>query len=222
MRSSAYKTYGRLDAVRSTMIVYPTSYGAQHYDTEWLIRRGRALDPERYFIIIPNMLGNGLSSSPSNVGPPHDRGRFPGVTATDNVRMQRRLMTERLGIGRIALVYGWSMGGQQAYHWAALFPEMVERIAIVCGSARAKATNFVFLEGIRYALMADPAWRDGWFVETPVRGLRAMGRIYAGWALSQAFYREELYRTIGFSLLEDFLIAGWEANNLGRDVTNPP
>src|SRR5437762_4546713 len=53
----AYKTYGRLDAARSNVIVYPTSYGAQHYDTEWLIRPGRALDPERY-IIIPNMFGN--------------------------------------------------------------------------------------------------------------------------------------------------------------------
>jgi len=53
----AYKTYGRLDPARSNVIVYPTSYGAQHYDTEWLIRPGRALDPERYFIIIPNMFG---------------------------------------------------------------------------------------------------------------------------------------------------------------------
>src|SRR5246127_4017464 len=94
----AYKTYGRLDAARRNVIVYPASYGAPHSDTEGLIRPGRALDPERYFIIIPNMLGNGLSSSPSNVGPPHDRGRFPGVTLADNVRTQRRLLTERLGI----------------------------------------------------------------------------------------------------------------------------
>jgi len=108
----AYKTFGRLNQSRSNVIVYPTSYGAQHTDIEWLIRPGRALDPDRYFIIIPNMFGNGLSSSPSNVGPPHDRGRFPGVTAADNVRMQRRLLAERLDIERIALVYGWSMGGQ--------------------------------------------------------------------------------------------------------------
>jgi homoserine O-acetyltransferase len=80
------------------------------------------------------------------------------------------------------------MGGQQAYHWAALYPEMVERIAVVFGSARTAPHNLVFLEGIRYALMADPAWRDGYFAEAPVRGLRAMGRIYAGWALSQAFF----------------------------------
>jgi homoserine acetyltransferase len=53
----AYKTYGRLDSARSNVIVYPTSYGAQHYDTEWLIRLGRALDPERYFIIIRTCSG---------------------------------------------------------------------------------------------------------------------------------------------------------------------
>src|ERR1700731_3538676 len=150
------------------------------------------LDPERYFIIIPNMFGNGLSSSPSNVGPPHDRGRFPGVTVADNVRMQHRLLREQLGVERVGLVHGWSMGGQQAYHWAALYPEMVERIGVVCGSARTAPHNQVFLEGIKYALMADPAWHDGYFAEPPLRGLRAMGRIYAGWALSQAFYREEL------------------------------
>src|SRR5207302_10412357 len=130
----AYKTYGRLDAARGNVIVYPTSYGAQHSDTEWLIRPGRALDPERWFIIIPNMFGNGLSSSPSNVGPPHDRGRFLGVTVADNVRMQHRLLSKHFGVEQIALV--WSMGGQQACHWAALFHKMVERIAVVCGNAR--------------------------------------------------------------------------------------
>jgi len=71
----AYKTYGELAPDKSNIIVYPTSYGAQHYDTEWLIKPGNALDPGRYFIVIPNMLGNGLSSSPSNLPLPFDRGR---------------------------------------------------------------------------------------------------------------------------------------------------
>src|SRR5437762_12834951 len=62
----AYKTYGTLNARKDNVIVYPTSFSAQHYDTEWLIQRGGALDPDRYFIVIPNLFGNGLSSSPSN------------------------------------------------------------------------------------------------------------------------------------------------------------
>src|SRR3954451_20319384 len=89
----AYKTYGELDADRGNVIVYPTWYSGQHYDNEWLIGEGMALDPSRYFIVIPNMFGNGLSSSPSNTPPPHDRARFPHVTMYDNVEAQHRLIT---------------------------------------------------------------------------------------------------------------------------------
>jgi len=178
------------------------------------------LDSDRWFIVIPNMLGNGLSTSPSTVAAPLDRGRYPGVTVADNVRLQHRLITDELGLDRLALVFGWSMGAQQAYHWAALFPSIVERIVVNCGSARTAQHNFVFLEGIKAALTTDAAWSDGWFSEPPVRGLRAFARIYAGWALSQAFYRERLYETIGYASLEDFLVHNWEASFLRRDANN--
>jgi len=216
----AYKTYGTLNAAKSNVIVYPTSYGAQHTDTEWMIGTDKALDPSKYFIVIPNKFGNGLSSSPSNTPAPFDRGRYPHFTMTDNVRVQERLLREVFGIERIALVYGFSMGAQQAFHWGALFPDKVERIAPVCGSAKTARHNFVFLEGVKAALTADPAWQDGYFATQPLRGLRAMGRIYAGWALSQDFYREELYLKLGFSSLEDFLISGWEANFQRRDAND--
>jgi homoserine O-acetyltransferase/O-succinyltransferase len=216
----AYKSYGNLAPDKSNVIVYPTSYGAQHYDTEWLIKPGNALDPSRYFIVIPNMLGNGLSSSPSNTPSPFDRGRYPNVTMYDNVRLQHRLIGETFGVARIKLVVGFSMGAMQAYHWGALYPDVVERIAVICGAARCSRHNFVFLEGVKAALTADAAWRDGWFWETPVRGLRAMGRVYAGWGLSQAFYREEVYKTIGFSSLEDFLVSSWEGGFLHRDAND--
>lgn len=215
-----YKTYGALAPDRSNVIVYPTSYSAQHSDIEWLIGPDRILDPTRWWIIIPNMLGNGLSTSPSNVAPPFDRGRFPLVTPYDNVKLQQRLLESVFGVTRIQLVYGWSMGGQQAYHWASMFPEMVARACVICGSAKTSGHNFVFLEGVKAALMADPAWRHGWFHEQPLQGLRAMGRIYAGWALSQAFYRQELWRQLGAASLEDFLITGWEANFLRRDAND--
>lgn len=216
----AFKTYGTLNADKSNAILYPTSYGAQHHDTEWMIGAGRALDPSRYFIIIPNMFGNGLSSSPSNTPPPFDRDRYPHFTTYDNVLCQHRLVTERFGLERLALVVGWSMGGQQTFHWGALFPDMVERIAPICGSAKTAPHNFVFLEGVKAALTADPMWQDGWFAAPPIRGLRAMGRVYAGWALSQAFYREELWRTLGHPSLEDFLVSSWEGNFLRRDANN--
>jgi homoserine O-acetyltransferase len=216
----AYRTYGRLNADKSNAIVLPTSYGAQHPDLEWTIGPGRALDPARWFIVIPNLFGNGLSSSPSNTPPPFDRGRYPHFTLADNVRQQQRLLAGVFGIETVALAVGWSMGAQQSYHWAALFPDRVRRMAAICGSARTSPHNFVFLEGVKAALTGDPAWREGWFHAHPVQGLRAMGRVYAGWALSQAFYREHGWHRLGYGSLEDFLVHNWEGNFLRRDGNN--
>ncbi|HTS52565.1 MAG TPA: alpha/beta fold hydrolase [Burkholderiales bacterium] len=216
----AYKTHGRLNADKSNAIVYPTPYSAHHSDIEWPIGPGKALDPQRYFIIVPDMLGNGLSSSPSNTPQPYDRARFPNVTVYDNVVAQHRLVTEGFGISRVALVVGWSMGAQQTFQWAASHPEMVERIAPFCGTARTTPHNLVFLEGIKAALTADAAWTEGWYEKQPARGIRAFARVYAGWGFSQPFYKQELYRQLGFSSLEDFLIGFWERRFLRRDAND--
>jgi len=212
----AYKTYGRLNAAKDIVIVYPTSFSAQHFDTEWLIQPGGILDPDRYFIVIPNLFGNGLSSSPSNsnITP------FPDISYHDAVAVQRRLLVEQFGISRIALVYGWSMGSMQAYHWAACHPDMVERAAVVCGSAKCSPYNHVFLEGVKAALTTDPAFRDGRFVAKPTAGLRAMGRVYAGWAMSHAFYRDEVWREAGFNSLEDYLVRAWDSAFARRDAND--
>ena len=130
------------------------------------------------------------------------------------------MLEDVFGVKRLALVYGWSMGAQMALHWGVLYPDRVERIAALCGSAKTSPHNHVFLEGIRAALLTDPAWNGERFTSKPERGLRAVGRIYAGWALSQAFYRQHLYRNLGYSSLEDFLIRDWEASFLRRDPAN--
>ena len=200
-----YKTFGSLSARKDNVIVYPTGYSAQHTDIEWLVSPDGCLDPTRYFVVIPNMFGNGLSSSPSNTPD------YPAVTTYDNVLQQRRLMSEVFGVERVKLVYGWSMGAQQAYHWAALFGDAVERIVVNCGSAKTSPHNVVFLEVVRAILES---------ARTPEDGLRAMGRVYAGWGLSQTFYRREGWRNLGFTSLEDFLVRSWEANFLRRDMRN--
>lgn len=216
----AYKTHGTLDAAKSNLILYPTPYSAHHTDIEWLIGPGKALDPQRYCIVVADMLGNGLSSSPSNTPPPYDRARFPAITIRDNVAAQHRLITEQFGVESIALVVGWSMGAQQTFQWAVKHPDMVERIAAMCGTARTTAHNRVFLEGLRAALTADAAWDDGWYDTQPHRGLRAFARVYAGWGFSQAFYKQELWRQLGFSSLDDFLVGFWERRFLRRDANN--
>ena len=122
---------------------------------------------------------------------------------------------------QIALVLGWSMAGCQAYHWAVQFPEMVRAILPFCASAKTSPHNFVFLEGVKAALCADPVWNNGNYDAQPVEGLKAFGRVYAGWAFSQAFYRNHLYRKIGYdsvdALLDDWAedhARNWDANDL--------
>jgi homoserine O-acetyltransferase len=217
----AYQTYGTLNADKSNAIVYPTWYSGRHWDNEWLIGEGMALDPNEYFIIVPNIFGNGLSSSPSNTPAPYDRARFPHVTMYDNVRAQHRLVTELFGIERLSLVTGWSMGAGQTYQWAVAYPEMVERIAPFCGSSVTSEHNQVFLEGVKAALTADEAFRGGWYDQQPTLGLRAAARVYAGWGFSQAFYWQQVYKELGFTSLEDFLVGFWEGFFLdGRDANN--
>jgi homoserine O-acetyltransferase len=135
-----------------------------------------SLDPANYFIIVPNMLGNGLSSSPSNTPPPYDRARFPNVTFYDQVQQQHKLVTEKFGIETLALVTGWSMGAGQTYQWAVSFPDMVERACPFCGSSKTSEHNIVFLEGVKAALTADVAFQGGWYEQKPVKGLRAQPR----------------------------------------------
>jgi homoserine O-acetyltransferase len=218
----AFKTYGTLNADKSNAIVYPTWYSGRHWDNEWLIGEGRGLDPASRFIIVPNMLGNGLSTSPSNTPPPYDRARFPNVTVYDNVAVQHKLVTEHFGIDSIELVLGWSMGAGQTYQWAVSHPEMVKRMLPFCGSSKTSPHNVVFLEGIKGALRADAAFQEGWYGDTwPVRGLRAFARVYAGWGFSQAFYWDEVWRELGHTSLEDFLVGFWEGFFLdNRDPNN--
>lgn len=214
----AYKTYGQLNADKSNAILYPCSFGAQHVDTEWLVKEGNPLDPSKYFIITPNLLGNGLSTSPSTVADtPYGARHFPLVSISDNVHAQRRLLDEVFGIEKLAMVHGFSMGGQQALHWGALYPERVHRLVAICATAVTAQHTRVVFEGVKAALTGDPAFRQGWFVEHPERGLRAMGRVYAGWGFSQAFYRQGLYRELGFADLEDFLVRHWEARFTKRN-----
>ena len=131
--------------------------------------------------------------------------------------MQRRALAELFGIDRVACVYGWSMGALQAYHWAALFPDAVERIVVNCGVARTAVHNQVFLRSLMATLEAAPQHiGDGRFSAEPRAAKRAFGRIYAGWALSQDFYRAGLHLAdgpepnLGAPDLETFLKTDWE------------
>lgn len=138
----------------------------------------------------------------------------------DNARLQRRLLRERFGIERLQLVVGRSMGAQTAFQWGASFPEAAGRIFALCGSARTTPHNHVFLDSIKAALQADGAWNEGNYEAPPERGLRAVGRAYAAWAMSPAYYRQGLHLQDGIGCVEDYIHQRWAPNFLQRDAND--
>lgn len=213
----SWQAHGTLSPARDNVIVYPCSYTATHDDLSWLIGPDGILDPGRWFVVIPDMFANGLSSGPTTT-PDYP----PLVTMRDNVNAQYRLLTEQFGVDSVAAAYGFSMGAGQAYHWAAMFPERVARAFVVCGSARTAVHNRVFLSGLLRILEAAPEYLgDGRFAAPPERSLRAFGHVYAGWGLSQDFYRADLYRTaLGAPDLDTFLRTDWAQRFGALDAAN--
>lgn len=216
----AYKTHGTLNGAKDNVIIFPSRYAGTHADQTYLIGAGMALDPSKYFIICINMLGSGLSSSPSNTPAPFAGPDFPLVTQFDNVTLQERLIREQFGIESVALVCGWSMGGQQAFQWASLFPNRVAAMACFCGQGTTAPHTYVFLEGVKQGIINDPAWLAGRYDTQPWQGLTAKGRVWAGWALSQEWYRARMWEAQGFDSLEAYLTGYWDEIYFGRDAND--
>lgn len=225
----SYKTFGdpSLPAV-----LYPSWFSGAISDNEWLIGDDKTLSPEKYFIIITALFGNGQSTSPSN----SDITPFPDVSFYDNVKAQHQLMTH-LGIKHLRAVLGWSMGAAQSFQWATQYPDFMDICVPFCGSARTSLHNQVFLEGVKSALLAakgatsagsiqgrveSPSYRErNWTDKEKDVGLKAFGRGYAGWGFSQAFYREKLFtKFYNAPDLETFMQDFWEKWALSKDPEN--
>jgi homoserine O-acetyltransferase/O-succinyltransferase len=92
----AYRTFGTLSPAKDNAVLFPHMYSGTHLHMERFVAKGMALDPDKYFIVLPGQFGNGLSSSPSNTPPPFNQGAFPNVTIGDDVRAQHRLIAPSL------------------------------------------------------------------------------------------------------------------------------
>jgi homoserine O-acetyltransferase len=202
----AYRVFGELAADGTNLVLMPTSYGAWPEDLDWVV--GPILDPEHWCVVVVSQFGNGRSSSPSNSAMGLAEGGWC-VSHADNVRAQRLLLEEVFGVESPALIYGWSMGAQQGYHWAVLEPQRCQRLLALCGTARTTAHNRLFLLSLRQALTADPAWNGAGFNGEPLQGLRTFALIYASWAASQPFYRSFPLAAHGNESVEAYVEQAW-------------
>jgi len=216
----AYATHGKLNRKKDNAILVPSWYSgtSKIFDLAY-IGKGRGLDPTKYFIICVNQIGNGVSTSPHNTAGAGGRGAFPRVRIGDDVRAQHELVTKHFGLTELALVTGGSMGAQQTYEWAVRYPDMVKRAAPICGTAKNTDHDFLFTQTLMDAISSDPAYKDGWYAshEDVHVGLRRHAKLWAVMGLSTEFYKQEVWRGLGFSSADDFVVNCLEAYFLPMD-----
>jgi homoserine O-acetyltransferase len=205
----AYATFGSLNAAADNAILIPTWYSGTNKIIEQVyIGQGRALDPDKYFIVIVNQIGSGLSTSPHNTPPPAGMGHFPLVRIGDDVRAQHKLISERFGLKSLALVVGGSMGAQQTYEWAVRYPDMVRRAAPIAGTARNTIHDALFTETLVDAITSDPGFNNGFYASgADVRdGLLRHAKMWAVMGWSTEFFQQNRHKVLGFSSVNDFII----------------
>lgn len=201
-----YRTYGELNAEKNNVIVVPTWFSGTSKNYEAYIGSQRALNPEKYFIVVINQIGNGVSSSPHNSPEPIAMEKFPNVRISDDVRAQHQFLTKKYGITEVALVVGGSMGAQQTYEWAVRYPEMVKRAAPIAGTAKNTVHDFLFTKTLMDAITSDPGFNGGRYsshIEV-ADGLKRHADIWAVLGLSTEFYKQELWRLFGVETVEQF------------------
>ncbi len=205
----AYRTQGVLNAARSNAVLVTTWFsGTGKVMEDIYVGAGHALDPARYFIIIADQLGGGVSSSAHNVARPQAMGKFPKLSIADDVTAQHKLITKHFGIETLALAVGGSMGGQQVYEWIVRHPHKVARAAAIACTARISLHQTVFIDTLTEAITSDPEWRGGWYaLGTDVRaGMDRMAKIVATAGWSTEFYQDKRWNSIlGMSSLDDFI-----------------
>jgi homoserine O-acetyltransferase len=210
----AYATFGELNDARDNAVLITTWYSGTHQIfADTYIGSEHALDPQKYFIAVVNQIGNGLSTSPHNTRGPFSRGRFPHVRIGDDVRAQEQFLRERFGIEELQLVVGGSMGAQQTYEWAVRFPEKVRRAAPIAGTAKNTPHDFLYADSLMEAITSDPGFKNGFYDsnEEVREGLARHAKLWAVMGLSTEFFKQEQWRTLGFTSLEDFQIGFMEA-----------
>lgn len=205
----AYRAFGNLNDEKSNAILVTTWFsGTAKVMQDVYVGPPHALNPEKYFIVIVDQLGGGVSSSAHNMMLPQARGKFPKLSIGDDVTAQHKLITEHFGIEKLALAVGGSMGGQQVYEWAVRFPEMLARAATIASTARISLHQTVFVDALIEAITSDPEWRGGWYNSgLDVRdGMNRMAKIVATAGWSTEFYQEKRWNTVlGMSSLDDFI-----------------
>ncbi|KAJ5311733.1 hypothetical protein N7476_007593 [Penicillium atrosanguineum] len=155
-------------------------------------------------VIVVGLLGGGESASPSNTPD------FPSqIDYRDCVRAQYELIKDHLQIDFLDVVLGFSMAGQNAYYWLALYPQMIHNAIIICSAAKTSLYNYQLLEGPKHALLSSVDYNTSFqsLGTQPIRGLHAFAQAFSACVASAEWFEERMFEKCGHKTLGDWAAA---------------
>lgn len=171
-----YRTLGKLNAEKSNAVIWPTWLGGKSKDILQFVGPGKVVDNGKYFVVLVDVIGDGVTSSPSN-STTQRWGKFPEFTIRDIVEAERRLATEVLHLSHLRAVMGVSMGGMQTFEWAVGYPDFMDVAIAMAGSPQSTSYDKLQWTAMIDAVELDPAWNNGIPRGSMKRGLELAGEI---------------------------------------------
>ena len=169
-----YRTLGKLNEDKSNAVLWPTWIGGKSADLLPFIGPGNVVDTNKYFVVLVDAIGNGISTSPSN-SKTQPLMQFPKFTIRDMVQSEHRLCKEVLHLNHLHAVIGISMGGMQTFEWIAAYPDFMDLGIPMAGTPQTTSYDKLFWTTQVDAIELDPAWNNG----------NPKGQIHGGAALSE-------------------------------------
>jgi homoserine O-acetyltransferase/O-succinyltransferase len=163
-----YRTFGKMNADRSNIVVFPTWAGGTTEELKDNVGAGKLINDADYYVILIDALANGVSSSPSNsTVQPHMK--FPGITVRDMVNTEHELLTKKLDINHVKAVMGISMGGMQIFQWMVSYPGFMDKAIPIVGSPHVAPYDVVMWRLNIDALKDSAGWNHGDYTENPAK-----------------------------------------------------
>ena len=207
----AYDTAGTLAPNHdNAILLIPGAIGDRQV-FEAMIGPGKVFDTDKYFVITPDPVGGGESSSPADgMGQ-----EFPRYTIRDMMEAQQALVTRGLGIPRLRAVLGLSMGSFIALEWGIHHPETLGSLVLLGPTPKPDAGFRLTVDLINSTIALDPEWQGGGYSRNPVEGLRHAGMLFYPWLVSSAYIDRISSHRLGEEVEATARgFAEWDANSL--------
>jgi homoserine O-acetyltransferase len=226
-----YRTLGKLNAQKSNVVVMPTAFMGKTGGMLGEVGPGKLVDSSKYYVILIDALGNGVSSSPSN-SKAQPRLQFPQFNIRDMVKSQHELLTRVLKLSHVHAVVGVSMGGHQTFQWMVSYPNFMDEAIPIVGSPRPTSYDSLLHTADLHAITFSRDWNNGNYASEPVAALSMIADILAlnGSTPEHRITHTTLAELPAFiSGAQNSVVKAFDANNcvrqlqamLAQDVSKP-